>query len=133
MGEQMIRVQDLGTDEELTLSRDAGGRLYVDDERVWSVSALGDGIIALNTGIRTMHIGAADYWRALHGDAGPSTRTAGQLAAQLAHVEYHALALIDALVYEARISPTTHPAIWEQIAELRVALGVAPAQDAVPA
>jgi hypothetical protein len=55
MSERMIRAQDLGTDEELTLSQDASGRLYVDDERVWSVSALGDGIVALTTGIRTVH------------------------------------------------------------------------------
>ena len=67
----------MGIEEELTLSHDASGRLYVDDERIWSISALGDGIVALTTGIRTVHISAADYWRALHGDASPSTHTAG--------------------------------------------------------
>jgi hypothetical protein len=125
----MIRAQDLGTDEELTLSQDASGRLYVGDERVWSISALGDGIVALTTGIRTVHISTADYWRALHGDTGPSTQMAGQLAARLAHLEHHAAALIDALVHEARITPATYPAIWEQVAGLRVALGISDAEE----
>lgn len=129
MSEQMIRAEDLGTEEELTLSHDASGRPYVDDERVWSISALGDGIVALTTGIRTVHISAADYWRALHGDASPSTHTAGQLTARLAHIEHHAAALIDALVHEARIAPAMYPAIWEQITALRVALGVSDAEE----
>jgi len=51
----MITAQDLGTEEELTLFQDARGRLYADDERVWSVSAPGDCIVALGTGIRTLH------------------------------------------------------------------------------
>jgi len=32
MSERMITTQDLGTEEELTLYQDAGGRLYVNDE-----------------------------------------------------------------------------------------------------
>jgi hypothetical protein len=44
MSERMITTQDPGTEEDLTLFQDAGGRLYVDDERIWEVSALGDGI-----------------------------------------------------------------------------------------
>jgi hypothetical protein len=51
----MITTQDLGTEEELTLYQDAGRRLYVGDERIWEVSALGDGIVALTTSIRTLH------------------------------------------------------------------------------
>jgi hypothetical protein len=122
MSDRIITTQDLGTEEELTLSQDADGRLHVNDEPIWSVSALGDGIVALTTGIRTVHIGAVDYWRLLYGDAGPSPRVAGMLAARLTHVECHAAELIEAIEQEARISPAAFPAIWERIATLRTAL-----------
>ena len=123
MGEQTITILDVGTDEELSLFQDSAGRLYVDDERVWSVSALGDGIVALTTGIRTVHIGAADYWRALHGEDGPSVHRAGILAARVAHLEDRTAALIAAIAHEPRITPAAYPAIWERIKELRTALG----------
>jgi hypothetical protein len=54
VSEQMIMAQDLRAEEELILSHNASGRLYVDDERVWPISALGDGIVALTTGARCM-------------------------------------------------------------------------------
>jgi hypothetical protein len=53
----------------------------------------------------------------LHGDASPSTLTAGQLTARLAHIEHHVAALIDALVHEVRITA------------LRVARGVSDAEE----
>jgi hypothetical protein len=123
MDEWTIATQDLGTEEKLNLFHDAGGLLYVGDERIWSISALGDGIVALTTSIRTIHISAADYWRLLHGDAGPSLQEAGILAARLAHLERYATALITALVHEAHISPATYPSIWRQIEALQTFLG----------
>jgi len=132
MSERMITTRDLGTEEDLTFYQDAGGRLYVDDERIWEVSALGDGIVALTTGIRTVHISATDYWRVLHGEDGPSPHHAGILAARLAHLERHAAALIGAIEYEERLSPTAYPAIWEQIVALRTALGAADAAETAP-
>jgi hypothetical protein len=132
MSERMITTQDLGTEEELTLYQDPGRRLYVGDERIWAVSALGDGIVALTTSIGTLHISAADYWRVLHGDGDASPRQAGILAARLAYLERHATALIGAIEYEERLSPTVYPAIWEQIVALRTALGAADAADTVP-
>jgi hypothetical protein len=77
MSEQTITTQDLGAEEELTLSQDASGRLYVNDERVWSVSAMGDEIVALTTDIRTVHVSATDYWSVLHGEGEPSPRPLG--------------------------------------------------------
>jgi hypothetical protein len=130
MSERTITAQDVGTEEELTLSQDAGSRLYVNDERVWSVSALGDGLVALTTGIRTVHISATDYGKLLHGEGGPSLRTAGILAARLAHLERHATALIEALLLEARITPVTHPVIWERVAALQAALAAGAAKTA---
>jgi hypothetical protein len=53
--------------------------------RVWA-STLGDGLVALTTVHRTLHVGAADYWRLLDGDVPPSMRQVGYLAAQLARV-----------------------------------------------
>jgi hypothetical protein len=128
----MITTQDPGTEEDLTLFQDAGGRLYVGDERIWEVSALGDGIVALTTGIRTVHISATDYWKVLHGDGDASPRQAGTLAARLAHLERHAAALIAAIEYEERLSPTAYPAIWEQIVALRTALGAADTAEMIP-
>jgi hypothetical protein len=125
MSERTITTRDLGAEEELTLYQDAGGKLYVNDERIWSVSALGDGIVALTTGIRTVHIDATDYWRVLHGEGGLSPHAAGILAARLAHLEHHATALIAAIEYEERLSRTAYPAIWQQIAGLRTALDAA--------
>jgi hypothetical protein len=134
MSERMITTQDPGTDEELTLYQNADGRLYVGDERIWSVSALGDGIVALTTGIRTVHISATDYWQVLHGEGGPSPHHAGILAARLAHLEQHAAALIGAIEHEEWLSPTptAYPAIWEQIVALRTALGAADAAETAP-
>lgn len=132
MSERTITTQDLGTEEELTLCQDARGRLYVDDERVWSVSALGDGVVALGTGIRTLHIGATDFWRALHGEGELSPHHAGILAARLTHIEQHAAALIEAIVHETQISPTTYPAIWEHIEALRTALSAAAVAETAP-
>jgi hypothetical protein len=128
----MITAQDLGTEEELTLYQDAGGRLYVNDERVWSISALGDGVVALTTGIRLVHITATAYWRVLHGEDGPSPHTAGILAARLAHIERRAAALIEAIGQETRISPIAYPAIWEQVEALRTALGTVDAAELAP-
>jgi len=133
MSERTITAQDLGTEEELTLYQDARGRLYADDERVWSVNALGDGIIALGTGIRTVHISATDYWRLLHGEGELSPHHAGILAARLAHIEQHATALIEAIVHDAHVSPGTYPAIWERIEALRTALGAAAGAETAPA
>jgi hypothetical protein len=130
MSERTITIQDVGTEEELTLSQDAGGRLLVNDEPVWSISALDDGIVALATSLRTVHIGAVDYWRLLYGDAGPSPRVAGMLAARLTHVECHAAELIAEIVREPSISRAAFPAIWERIAMLRTALGTTSASEA---
>lgn len=130
MSERMITTQDLGTEEELTLYQDDSGQLYVGDERIWSVSALGDGIVALSTGIRTVHISATDYWRVLHGEGSPSPHDAGVLAARLAHLERHAILLIEAIV-EARISPATYPRIWKRLEALQTALGAAEAAEPV--
>jgi hypothetical protein len=129
MSERTITTQDVGTEEELTLSQDAAGQLLVNDEPIWSVSALDDGIVALATNLRMVHISALDYWRLLYGDAGPSPRVAGMLAARLTHIECHATELIEEIVREARISPTAFPAIWERVAALRTALGATSASE----
>jgi hypothetical protein len=131
MSERMIMTRDLGTNEELTLFQDAGGRLYINDERVWHVGALNTGLVALTTGIRTVHIAAADYWLALHGEGAPSLKTAGVLIARLAHLERDALALIAAIEQAEGISPAAYPAVWDRIAALRTLVtDVAPAEPA---
>lgn len=124
MNEEPIEALDLGTDELLSLSKGAAGRIFVDDERVWSISALADGIVALTTGIRTVHISATDYWRLLHGDARPSTREAGHLVAQLEHLRSHALELLDQLGSEGLIDPIRYPGVYETVTFLRTALGL---------
>ena len=129
MSERTIITHDLGTEEELALSQDDGGQLHVNDESIRSVSALDDGIVALTTNSRTVHIGAVDYSRLLYGDAGPSPRVAGMLAARLTHIECHAAELIEEIVREARVSPAEFPAIWERIAALRTALGTTSASE----
>jgi len=68
----------------------------------------------------------------LHGEGEPSPHYAGIQAARLAHIEQHATALIAAIAHEAQISPTTYPAIWEQIEALRTALGAAAAAETAP-
>jgi hypothetical protein len=131
MRERMIETVDLGTDERLILLSDACMRLYVGDERVWSVSALGDGIVALGTVLRTVHIGAADYWRLLHGDVPPTERAAGYLAAQMAQVRGHVVELIDQLAREGLIDCASYPGVCEAVASLETALGVSPELSAV--
>jgi hypothetical protein len=91
MRERIIETTDVGTDEQLMLTIEPNERLSVGDEPVRSISAIGDGIVALATTTRTVHISAADYWRLLYGDVPPSKRQAGLLAAQLAHVRGYAL------------------------------------------
>ena len=127
MRERMITTQDPGTEEKLTLRLDADGTLYVGDERIWSVSALGDGIVALSTGVRMVHISATDYWRVLHGEGGLEAHAAGILAARLAHLEHHTTALIEAIEHEQQLSRSAYPAIWKQIDALQTALGIADA------
>jgi hypothetical protein len=124
MNERTIEAVDLGTEEVLKLSVDASMRLYVDDERVWSISAMGDGIVALTTGIRTVHISAADYWRLLHGATGPTTHAAGYLAARLAHVQSHATELLDALAQAGLIDQVRYPDVSRAVMFLRTALGM---------
>lgn len=123
MDERIIETIDVGTDEQLMLSMDADGRLSVGDELVQAISALDEGIVALTTTLRTVHIGAADYWRLLHGDVPPSQREAGYLAAQLAHVRKHATELIELLDQEELLDNAYYPSIAEVAAELQTALG----------
>jgi hypothetical protein len=129
MSTQMIATHDLATEEELILYQGTGEQLYVWDEPVSSVSALSDGIVALSTETRTVHIGAADYWRVLHGDGGASAYTAGLLAARLAHIKQHATALIDTLAQQAQAAPAVYLASSAQIAALRTALGMPAAES----
>jgi hypothetical protein len=131
MSEPTIETLDLGTDESLRLALDAGMRLYVDDERVWAVNALDQGVVALTTGIRTVHISAADYWRLLHGAAHPSAQEAGHLAAQLAQVKSYAAQLIDQLARQGLIDYQAYPDIWGRVAALRIALGMPEATQLV--
>ena len=123
MIERIIETVDLGTDEQLMLSLDAHGQLFVGDEPIHSVSALGDGLVALTIAHRTIHVGAADYWRLLHGDVPPSMRQAGYLAAQLAHVRSHAYELIELLDQEELLDNAYYPSIADTIAALETALG----------
>jgi hypothetical protein len=109
MDERIIETIDIGTDEQLMLSIDASGRIYVADEPAPEISAVGGGIVALTTAHRTVHIGAADYWRLLHGDVPPSLRDAGYLAAQLAHVRKHACELIALLEQEELLDSAYYP------------------------
>ena len=123
MIERIIEVVDLGTDEQLVLSLDAHAQLFVGEEPAQTISALGDGIVALTTVVRTVHIGAADYWRLLHGDVPPSMRDAGHLAAQLAHVRSHAHELIELLDQEELLDNAYYPSIANVVAALETALG----------
>jgi hypothetical protein len=123
MIERIIEAVDLGTDEQLVLSHDAHEQLFANDEPVQAISALGDGIVALTTAPRTVHIGAADYWRLLHGDVPPSMRDAGHLAAQLAHVRSHAYELIELLDQEELLDNAYYPSIANAVAALETALG----------
>jgi len=123
MIERIIKTVDLGTDEQLMLSLDAHAQLFVGDAPIHAVSALGDGLVALTTAHRTVHIGAADYWRLLHGDMPPSMREAGYLAAQLAHVRSHAQELIELLDQEELLDNAYYPSIADAIAALETALG----------
>jgi len=124
MRERLIETVDLGTDERLMLLADAQARLYVGEELVWSVSALGDGIVALATSHRTVHIGAANYWRLLYGDLPPSTRVAGCMAAQLAHARSHVAELIDQLAREGLLDHARYPAICAAATALDTALAL---------
>ena len=124
MDERIIETIDVGTDEQLMLSIEANGRLYVGDELVHDISELGDGIVALTTVHRTVHIDAADYWRLLHGDVPPSMRQAGYLAAQLAHVRNHADELIEQLDQEELLDNAYYPSIVDIVAALETALGM---------
>jgi hypothetical protein len=132
MSKRIITTQDLATEEELTLYQDTGRKLCVNDERIAVVSALGDGIVALSTRSRTVHISATDYWRVLHGEGGLDPYAAGILAARLAHLEHHATALIEVIEHEERLSRTAYPVIWQQIAALRTALGITGAAETAP-
>jgi hypothetical protein len=123
MIERIIESVDLGTDEQLVLSLDAHAQLFVGDEPVQAISALSDGIVALTTARRTVHIGAADYWLLLHGDVPPSMRDAGHLAAQLAHVRSHAHELIELLDEEELLDNAYYPSIANVVAALETALG----------
>jgi hypothetical protein len=133
MDERIIETIDVGTDEQLMLSIDADGRLYVGDELAHAISALGDGIVALTTAHRTVHIGAADYWRLLHDDVPPTLREAGYLAAQLAHVRSHARQLIELLDQEELLDNAYYPSIEEVTAALQTALGEHTAERSVEA
>jgi hypothetical protein len=114
MNKRIIETVDLGTDEQLLLTIDANAELSVGGEPVWSVSGLGDGIVALTTAFRTVHIGAADYWRLLHGDVPPSARAAGKPAAQLARVR--APELIAQLDQEESPDNAFYPSIVDMVA-----------------
>jgi hypothetical protein len=131
MIERIIESVDLGTDEQLVLSLDAHAQLFVGDEPVQAISALGDGIVALTTALRTVHIGTADYWRLLHGDVPPSMRDAGHLAAQLAHVRSHANELIELLDQEELLDNAYYPSIANVVAAIETALGKQVAEQAV--
>ena len=124
MIERIIETVDLGTDEQLILLSGAHEQLFVGDEPTQSVSALGDGIVALTTARRTVHIDAADYWRLLHGDVPPSMRAAGYLAAQLAHVRSHTRELIALLEQEELLDNAYYPSIADVVAALETALGL---------
>jgi hypothetical protein len=123
MDERIIETIDVGTDEQFMLSIAANGQLHIGDELVHAISALGDGIVALRTARRTVHIDAADYWRLLHGDVPPSRREAGYLAAQLAHVQSHARELIGLLEQEELLDNAYYPSIAEVVVALETALG----------
>jgi hypothetical protein len=122
MDKRFIETTDVGTDEQLMVSFDANARLFVDDEPVYSISTLGGGIVALRTALRTVHIGAADYWRVLHGDTPPSLRKAGYMAAQLAHVQSHARALLKQLEQEELLDNSFYPSLATIAAALEIAL-----------
>ena len=47
------------------------------------ISALAGGIVALDTGDKTVHLGAADYWGMIYDDIPPTPLLAGILLAQL--------------------------------------------------
>jgi hypothetical protein len=123
MDERIIETIDIGTDEQLMLSIDASGRIYVADEPAPEISALGGGIVALTTARRTVHIDAANYWRLQHDDVPPSLRDAGYLAAQLAHMRRHACELVELLDQEELLDNAYYPSIERVVAELRTALG----------
>jgi hypothetical protein len=123
MIERIIESVDLGTDEQLVLLLDTHEQLFLSDQTVQAISALGDGIVALTTASRTVHIGAADYWRLLHGEVPPSMRDAGHLAAQLAHVRSHAYELIELLDQEELLDNAYYPSIANVVAALETALG----------
>jgi hypothetical protein len=123
MDERIIETIDVGTDEQVMLSMEANGQLYVGDELVHAICALCDGIVALTTARRTVHIDTADYWQLLHGDMPPSIRQAGSLAAQLAHVQSHARELIALLEQEELLDNAYYPSIAEVAVALETALG----------
>jgi hypothetical protein len=123
MNQRIIETIDVGTDEQLMLSIEANGQFYVGNELVQAISVLSDGIVALRTTHRTVHIDAADYWRLLHGDVPPSTRQAGNLAAQLAHVRSHAHKLIGLLEQEELLDNAYYPSIADVVVALETALG----------
>ena len=131
MYERTIETLDLGTDEPIALAHDASMRIYVDDERVWTVNALDRGVVALTTGINTVHISAADYWRLLHGAAHPSMHEAGHLAARLAQAKNYTEQLIDQLTRQGLIDFRTYPEIWGRVAALRMALDIPEATNGV--
>ena len=133
MIERIIESVDLGTDEQLVLSLDAHAQLFVGDDPVQAINALGGGIVALATPPRTVHIGAADYWRLLHGDVPPSMRDAGHLAAQLAHVRSHANELIELLDQDELLDNAFFPSIANVVAALETALGKQTADPVVMA
>jgi hypothetical protein len=128
MDQRIIETIDVGTDEQLMLSIEANGQIYVGDELIHAISALGDGIVALGTAHRTVHIDAADYWRLLHDDVPPSRRAAGHLAAQLAHVRSHARELLALLEQEELLDNSYYPSIADIAVALETALG-APTVD----
>ena len=123
MDERIIETADVATDEQLMVSFEAKGRLLVGEEPVSSISALGGGIVALTTALRTVHVSAAEYWRMLHGDTPPSVREAGYLAAQLAHVQNHARELLQQLDQEELLDNSYYPSITAAAAALEIALG----------
>ena len=133
MNERIIETSDLGTDEQILLSIDAAGELYVADEPVQTISAIGGGIVALATLSRTAHVGAADYWRILHGDIPPSQHEAGYLAAQLAHARSHARELIELLEHEELLDNAFYLSLADIVTALQTALGEGAATQAIEA